>query len=66
MSWAIVLAGPHMDKICSQWKALFSPNTDFQLCACPLVYHYNNFEWELKWRFTALCGVPWPMLTSFL
>eukprot|EP00975_Prorocentrum_lima_P029818 6258630-Prorocentrum_lima.AAC.1 len=66
MIWATILAGPHNDLIRYQWKALFSPNTDFPLRAYPLVYSYSSFEWELKRRFTSLCGVPWPLLTSFL
>eukprot|EP00975_Prorocentrum_lima_P070376 12931600-Prorocentrum_lima.AAC.1 len=51
-----MLDGPDMNMIRSQLKALFSPNTDFPLCAYPLVYYYSNFEWELKQRSTTLCG----------
>eukprot|EP00975_Prorocentrum_lima_P001267 274240-Prorocentrum_lima.AAC.1 len=50
----------------SQRKALFSPNTAFPLCAYPLVYHDNDFEWKLKRRLHTLCGVPWPLVASFL
>eukprot|EP00975_Prorocentrum_lima_P050937 10671153-Prorocentrum_lima.AAC.1 len=56
MTWAKVIAGPHHDVARYQWKALFSPNTDFPLCAYPLVYEYSNFEWELKRRFNTLLG----------
>eukprot|EP00975_Prorocentrum_lima_P038802 8151524-Prorocentrum_lima.AAC.1 len=60
MPWATILAGPHNNLIHYQWEALFSRNAGFPLCAYPLVYNYSSFKWELKRRFTSLCGVPWP------
>eukprot|EP00975_Prorocentrum_lima_P066907 12911943-Prorocentrum_lima.AAC.1 len=61
----MVMDGPHDGSTRTQWKPLFSPIIDAEVCPFPRSYHHSSFEWELQRRLKTFCGIPWNGLPSF-